>query len=390
MTRRSRRSGRLLFGNVALLLAASTVIAAAQGVDPALVEARRQKSNPAFSVLSYRHLDELFDTRPVLTGPATWTLPKSSLRLADEAPVEIRGRKTTLTAAMQDLRISAALVMKDGKIVREIHRNGGNESSRYAGYSMSKSWISMLYGIAQSQGKIGAVDAPVTQYLPELKGTAYDKVTLRHLLTMRAGTSWTEDYRAGSLLDKVRDGSTNAETMYYEDAATEMKSIAAPGTAFNYSTLDTELVGKILAAATGRTIAELMTETIWRPAGMETPGYWILQGPSGRQHEWYGAGFAATVRDFGRLGQLMLDDGKANGRQIVPKAWVDESTRSATGDNRYFYFWWGIAGIDGFAANGFGGQHIYVDRATRTVMVIMSYGGPDGAVDLFKSVVKLL
>lgn len=378
-----------LLGSIALALAGGPTAVAAQGLDPALLEARRQKSNPALSLLTYRHIDELFDTRAVPQGSKTWVLPKSNLTLADDAPVEIGGKATTLDAAMRDLRMNAILVMRDGKIIKEVHRNGGDERTRYIGYSMSKSWISMLFGIAQSQGKIGGVDDPVTKYLPELKGTAYDKVTLRNLLTMRAGTSWREDYSPGSALDKLRDASTNAETAYYEDIAKDLTSVAAPGSTFNYSTVETELVGKILAKVTGKSVSAYMAETIWRPAGMEAPGYWMLQGPSGRQHEWYGAGFAATMRDFARLGQLMLDDGRANGRQIVPKAWVDASTRSDS-DKRYFYFWWGVQGVDGFEANGFGSQHVYVDRKTRTVMVVVSYGGPPGSADLFRSVLKQL
>lgn len=388
MTEKSKILQVFLGAGAALVLTAGASAAAAQTLDPALVEVRRQKSNPSFSLLAYRHMDEMFDSRTVTPGAKTWKLAKSPLTLADDAPVDVRGKRTTFSQALSDLRINAVLVMKDGKIVKELHRNGGDPTDRYAGFSMSKSWISMLIGIAISQGKIGGVDDPVVKYLPELKGTAYDKVTLRHLLTMRAGTSWEENYAAGTFLDKVRDGSTNIETMFYEDAAKDMKSVAEPGSKFNYSTLETELAGVLLARATGKTVADYMTEVLWKPAGMEAPGYWMLQGPRGRQHEWYGAGFGATVRDFGRLGQLMLDGGKAGGRQIVPAAWVEESTRSKTGD-RYFYFWWPINGVDGFAANGVGSQHVYVDRATRTIMVIAAYGGPD-PTDLFKSVVKQL
>ena len=377
-------------GCLALPLMLSSVPALAQTLDPALIEARRQRTNDTFSLLTYRHLDELFDTKVVETGPDTWALPQSDLRLADDAPVQIQGDATTFAAALQSLRINAILIMRDGKVVKEVHRNGGNERSRYIGFSLSKSWISMLFGIVLERGKIGSIDDPVIRYLPQLKGTAYDKVTLRHLLTMRAGTSWVENYAPGSVLDGVRDGSTNTETMYYEDYASQLKVATEPGTKFNYSTLDTELAGLVLVAATGKSMAQLMTEELWRPAGMEAPGYWIMQGPRGRQHEWYGAGFTASLRDYARLGQIMLDGGKGNGRQIVPKAWVEQSTRTDLPEKNYFYFWWSIPGVDGFAANGVGGQRVYVDRESRTVVAIASYGGPATHVDLFKSIVKSL
>ncbi len=365
-----------------------TATASAQTLDPALVEARRQRSNLSVNLLTYRHLDELFDTAKVPAGSQVWDLPKSSLTLGDDAPVKIGDKQTTLVDAMQDLRVNAVLVLKDGKIVKELHRNGGHEASRYAGFSMAKSWTSVLFGIAQAEGHIGSVDTPVTQYLPELRGTVYDGVTLRNLLTMRAGNSWRE---GGESYDNTRDTSTNAETAYYEDSVKSLTKVAEPGSTFNYSTLDTELVGKVIAKATGKPIAQFMAETLWGPVGMEAPGYWIMQGPRGRQHEWYGAGFIATLRDYGRLGQMMLDGGKANGRQVVPQAWVEESTRPTIGDNNYYYFWWGVPqGLDGFAARGMGGQQVMVDRATRTVVVFTSYTAKRGLDDLFKSIVEQL
>lgn len=367
---------------------AVAIPASAQTLDPALIEARQQRSNPSLNLLTYRHLDELFDTAKVEPGSQTWQLPKSARTLSDDAPVRIGGRQTTLTAAMQDLRVNALLVLKDGQIVRELHRNGGRDDSRYAGFSMSKSIVSMLFGIAQARGQIGSVDTMVTQYLPELKGSAYDRVTLRNLLTMRAGTSWQE---RGETLITARDTATNLETAYYEDAAKTVTQVARPGSTFNYATLDTELVGKVIARVTGKSISQFMTETIWAPAGMEAAGRWIMQGPRGQQHEWYGAGFIATLRDYGRLGQMMLDGGRANGKQIVPSAWVEESTRPTIGDDNYYYFWWGVPdGMDGFAARGIGGQQILVDRPSRTVVVFTSYTAKPGLDDLFKSIVEQL
>ena len=132
----------------------------------------------------------------------------------------------------------------------------------------------------------------------------------------------------------------------------------------------------MLARATGRTLSEYLAERVWKPAGMEASAAWLLQGPSGRQHEWYAAGFTATLRDFGRLGQLMLDGGTAGNRVIVPRPWVDASTRPKAGDTNYFYQWWGVRDMDAFGARGTYGQRIYVDRPSRTVVVMTGYGPP--------------
>lgn len=365
-------------------------------VDPALLQARRAKSHPALNMLTYRHFDELFNSRQVDSGSSRWELGPSSLKLPDSVAFTAPdGVKVDLQTYLETSRVNAFLVLKDGKVVREIYRDGSHSSSRFIGFSMSKSIISMLVGIALKEGSISSIDDPLTRYLPELNGSAYAGVTLRQLLRMRSGTSWREDYAPGTALDKVRELSVNSEKEYYESYAKSLTRIASPGSVFNYSSLDTELMGCVLARVTGRNVADYMSEKLWKPAGMEAPGYWALQGPGGRQHEWYSAGFSARLRDFGRIGQLMLDRGEARGQQIVPASWVESSTRPEGGDRHYFYFWWGLPQMDGFAANGVQGQHILIDRPSRTVVVVLSFQDPaaryEGSAErMFRSIVAYL
>ena len=344
-------------------------------VDPDILEARRQKSYGGLTFLTYRHLDELFDARVVPAGPKPRPFQRSHLSLPDTVGfVDAKGERIELPQFMAAARVNAILVLKDGKLVREIYRNGGGPSSRYAAFSVSKSVLSILTGIALEDGAITSIDDLVTKYVPELRGTAYEGVTLRQLLRMRSGTSWTEDYAPGSELDLHRDLSVNAEKAFYEDYARKVTRRTEPGTVFNYSSLDSEILGTVLAKAVGRPLSEYLAERVWKPAGMEAPAAWVLQGPTGRQHEWYAAGFTATLRDFGRLGQLMLDGGMAGRRAIVPRTWVDASTRPENGDTGYFYQWWGVGDMDGFGARGTYGQRIYVDRPSRTVVVMTGYG----------------
>lgn len=385
---------RALAATLVVSAASAPMVARAAGPDAALIEARRQKSNPALNMLTYRHFDELFATRTVAAGGLSTPLPKSPLSLPDDRILRIGDASTSLDDFLAQERINALLVLKDGRVVREIYRNGGAADDRFIAFSMSKSVISMLFGIALADGSIGSIEDPVIKYLPDLRGTAYDSVTLKHLLTMRTGTSWNEDYAPGSELDRHRDLSQNTEQVYYEDYAAQVKSIAPPGSRFNYATLDTELLGSVLARATGRTIADFMTERLWKPAGMEASAYWAMQGPTGRQHEFYGAGLAATLRDFGRIGQMMLDEGAVDGRQVVPKSWAIQSTGSAVPGSTYFYQWWAIPGMNAFAARGVYGQSIMIDRPSRTVMVILSYrdgaGGGRNATPFFKAVIAQL
>lgn len=396
------RRCRSLHARAAWLLALALVgaipvaaLASADGdPDPALVEARRQKSNPSLNMLTYRHFDELFPSRAVRAGGTTRQLPQSNLTLADDTQLRIGGRDIRLADYLASARANAMLVLKDGRLVREIHRNGGNPESRYIAFSMSKSMISILFGIAIADRRIGSIDDQVVSYLPELRGSAYEGVRLRDLLTMRSGTSWAENYAPGSALDQHRDLSQNTQHAFYEDFARKVTRVARPGAKFNYSTLDTELLGTILTRATGRSVADFMSERMWKPAGMEASGYWVMQGPTGRQHEFYGAGFAARVRDYARVGQLMLDQGVVGRRQVVPRDWAVVSTSTREGDGQYFYQWWGIEGVDGFSARGVYGQNILVDRASRTVMVLLSYGaqadGHDSTDEFFREVVRKL
>jgi CubicO group peptidase (beta-lactamase class C family) len=159
-----------------------------------------------------------------------------------------------------------------------------------------------------------------------------------------------------------------------------------PGERFSYSTLETVVLGLVLSNATGMTISDYMSKRLWKPAGMEADGYWIMVGPDGAQREFNGAGFNARLRDFARIGLMMLEGGRANGKQVVPAAWVKEATQyegSTKDQPGYQYQWWMIAGSDtAYMALGLLGQYIFVDPATDTVIVKLSHHPPgnDSAV----------
>jgi CubicO group peptidase (beta-lactamase class C family) len=354
----------------ALTFGLMALASAAAAADPTLVEARRNKSDPNLAMLTYQHLDDLFDTQTVKAGARPSRLSRSATSL-DAFTYTFEDKTYQWSDFFERTRANAVLVLKDGKVVSEVYRNGSDASTRFIVYSMSKSVVSMLTGIAIADGLIGLDDA-VTTHIPELKGSSYDGVTIRHLLEMRSGVKWSEAYAPGSELDKVRDASLNQATAYYEDYAFKAERAADPGAKFNYSTLETGVLGWALERAIKRPVPEYMSEKLWKPAGMESDGYWVLEGPEGKQRPWFGAGFNATLRDFGRLGQLMLDGGKANGRQIIPAAWVKESSTDSD-KSGYMYLWWPLRGGEGFSARGTYGQAMYVQPASRTVMVVMSY-----------------
>jgi CubicO group peptidase (beta-lactamase class C family) len=369
----SVRGKRVL--TAAAILSLAAILGPATGAEPrgpdaALVAARIHKSDPSINFLTYQHSDQLFNTRPVAPGKATWTLSMSKKQIGPDFTFDVDGKKTTLVDFLSGARVNALLVLKNGEIVSEIYRNGSAPATRFIAMSMSKSFISALYGIAVAEGHIKSIDDPVTAYLPELKGTVYEKATIKNLLMMRSGVAWNEGANG---LEQQRVRSLDEEKIYYEDYAFEAKSDVAPGTKFNYSSLDSNVLGWLLSRAIKRNVADYMAEKLWVPAGMEFPAYWMMQGPTGKQREFYAAGFNATLRDYGRFGQLMLMNGAVNGKQIVPRAWVDESTNRGTPPKPYMYQWWGGSAATDYRASGYRGQTIHVDPSTNTVIVAMSY-----------------
>jgi CubicO group peptidase (beta-lactamase class C family) len=148
---------------------------------------------------------------------------------------------------------------------------------------------------------------------------------------------------------------------------------------WQYKTLDTAVLGWLLERVTGNTLAAYTAQRVWEPLGAEADGFYIMDGPPGTGREFSGAGFNATLRDFARLGQMVLDGGRANGRQIVSAEWLRESTRPtdpSAPDQGYGYQWWTVSGTQAFQAIGLQGQFIYIDPPTRTIVVKLSYFPP--------------
>lgn len=361
-----------------------SVLAQAQPVDwtsPTLIDARANMMYPGLNYLTFQHFDQMFSTRTVVAGHQAWQLPYSPRTLT--GPFEFEGQEYGLEEFLEHTRTNALLVIKDGAIVHEQYRNGMTPASRHTVFSMSKSIIATLIGIAREEGAIGSLDDQVTDYLPAMAGTGYDGVTLEDVLRMRSGVNWEERYEFGSdtQLTEVHDNALVAYRYRWCDYAERSEPQNEPGERFNYSTLDTSILGCVLAKATGTTVANYMAEKLWLPAGMEFPGYWLMDGPEPVGDEFYGAGFNASLRDLGRFGLMMLNNGVANGRQVVPADWVHTSTVPDAGYEPtepgspfgYQYQWWTLADSNAYTAIGLFNQFIYVDPDTNVVIVKLSY-----------------
>lgn len=373
------RSARLrgcgvLLGGVALL-----PLAGAAPPDEALQQARRQFSNPQINAVTFRNTADFF---PVGLVAGDTPAPLAT-RLRALCPlVRLGDEEVDFDTALRRTRTNALLVLHNGEIIAERYFNGATPDSRFIGWSMSKSVVSILTGIALARGELTSLDDPIERHLPEVAGTPFAGVTLLQLLQMRDGTDYREMPGGGPPhVEILRErAAVRNEQRFTDFRILGLQRQTEPGSTFNYSTLSTGLLGRVLEQATGQSLARFTEEVLWRPAGMEFPAAWLLDGelPEGRAIA--GGGFNAALRDFGRLGLMMLNQGRANGHQVVPADWVERSTRSSADTvviaeemRGYALHWWTLAGTPIFEAIGIHGQFLSIDPATRTVIVKLSH-----------------
>jgi len=265
---------------------------------------------------------------------------------------------------------AALLVLHDGKLRLERYGLGFDAGGRWTSFSVAKSFTSTLVGAALKDGLIKSMDDKVSDYLADMKGSAYDDVSIRQLLTMTSGVRWNEDY-ADPNSDVARFNNHKPEAGV-DSLVSYMRKLpreVPAGTRWHYSTGETNLVGLLLGAAIKRPLASYLSEKVWVPAGMEQKATWLLSR-SGKEIS--GCCLQASPRDYARFGQFVLDGAKVGGRSIVPDGWLADATGTRTGIDRpgrgYGYQWWTYD--DGtFAARGIFGQGIFIDPKRRVVIV---------------------
>ncbi len=341
----------------------------------ATIAMRWQWLNPEINSFTFRETKDVFEYRDVQRAGEVWELPRGEgLALPDD-----------YEAFAESSFTNAMLVLKDGQVVFEDYRNRMTPEIRHIGFSMTKTITAMLVGIALEKGEIASLDDPAMQYVPALAGTGYDGVTIRQILQMRSGVDYEERYDFGenpSFAGRLHGEAIVNNRMRFAEGALETTRANDPGSSFNYSTLDTMVLGWVLEEATGLKLEQQLQDRLWVPLGAEEDAFILADGPPGVGRGLNGMGFNATLRDFGRLGQLMLDDGLRGETRILPEGWVAQMTEMVpipSGDNArrrqaYGYQTWKIDEEPGsFSAVGLAGQFIYVHPQSGTVIVKLSY-----------------
>jgi CubicO group peptidase (beta-lactamase class C family) len=327
---------------------------------------------PAEQAVGYRNIENIFPTRTASRGLTVSVLPH------DAKPFDVSyasGDQMLDTAAyMKATNVSGLIVIQHGHILLERYGLGRTEKDRWTSFSVGKSVTSTLIGAAIKDGYIKGLGSQIVTYLPELKGTAYDGVTIGDLITMRSGVKWNEDYAdPKSDIGQFSKGTKRADGMDPIEAyMARLPRAHQPGTVFHYDTGETNLAGLIVARATKKHLADYLSQKIWTKIGAEQNAVWMLDKGG---EEMGGCCLSMTLRDYARFGLFFMHGGVANGEQILPAGWVKAATAShaktGEGDLGYGYFWW-IHPNGTYEAEGIFGQSIFLDPKNDVVIVTNS------------------
>ncbi len=341
---------------------------------------------------AFGHLDELPQVK-AHTMPPSSTPHAFAQGPALAIPAEDGKSAFDVDALMKGQRSVGTLVILDGKIRLEKYGMGYDENSRWTSFSVAKSFTSTLLGAAIKDGSIKSIDEPVTDIIPEFKGTAYDGVTIKHVLTMTSGVKWNEDYAdpnsdVGQFNHVKPVGNEEAVVTYLK----ALPRAAAPGTRWHYNTAETGLIGVLVMRATHKPLAQYLTEKIWGNY-MSLPGFWVLD-TSGR--EIGGCCISSSLSDYARMGQFMMDGAKVNGQSILPDGWIEAATHKQQAipeAGRGYGFQWWTYDDGSYSAMGHFGQSIFVDP-NRKIVVAMTADYPSNIdhgehaqrIDFFRAV----
>jgi len=375
--------GRVLVVAIAVLMATAVVGAAAGQDDPSATvqEYRLHMFDDPIRSLANRTIELMFHTARVETGASASALPEAITAL--DFTYEFGGTTHPALDVLEDTHTDAMLILKHGRIVFERYLNRSDAGTHFNSYSMAKSINSVLVGLAIADRRIHSVDDRILEYVPELKGSGYDGATIKDLLEMRSGVDWDDNFFAADTAShKAHVASWVEEVARYTDAADATRRVHQPGSVYNYNTMDAGVIGLVVEKAVGKPISRYLSERLWQPGGMQAYGFYVIDGPPGVGREFSGGGFNAVLRDYGRLGLLMQNQGRLNGHRILSPDYVAESTQASTTNDAetavrglgYAYFWWTVLGSRAYTALGGEGQFIYVDPGTKTVIVKMSHG----------------
>lgn len=325
-------------------------------------------------VNNFRSFDSVWPVAVMEASTNKFFYPKNVPITLPES-FEFNGNSYESLKFLKDSWTTGFLVIQNDSIVFEDYYLGNTESTRNISWSMAKSFISALMGIAIEEGHIKNINQNVEEYVPELMGSAYEGVRIKDVLQMSTGVKFNEDY--GDFYSDINRWGRGFAMGNSQDAfAGTLEREVEPGTINHYVSINTHVLGMILTKATGSTITDYMREKLYNPLGMEYNGYWLLDG---KNMEMALGGLNLTLRDYAKIGSLFLNNGLMNGKQIIQEEWVQASVIpdgphvQPGSEFGYGYQWWiPKSDVGEFMALGVYNQNIYINPETNTVIVKLS------------------
>ncbi len=330
---------------------------------------------PKQTLVNFRSIDHIFTTHMIRHGASIRPLRRAAVQI-DPVVTQSDGLPAVSVEQLMDAeRITGVVAVKDGEIILERYALGRGPEDRWISMSVAKSVTSTLIGAAVKDGLIESIDDPVVRYIPELKGTAFNGVTIRHLMTMSSGVRWKEDYidlRSDVALaggEEMVDGVPPLVAY-----AARLDREAPPGTRRKYQTIDADIAGIVLSRALkGRSLADYISEKIWQPFGMEADANWIVDKAG---IERGGCCLSITLRDYARFGMFMDEGGRAGGVDVLPEDWIQQAwTPQPAEPNKYtvgYGYYWQIRQDGGYEAVGAYGQSVTVYPNEHLVIAVNS------------------
>lgn len=327
---------------------------------------------------NFRTTNQMITFKEVKASKAPHSFPTNTTVAPLPARFTYAGQTMEVPTYLDSSYTTGFLVLQNDTIVHEEYLRGHTAATPQIIWSVSKSFLSALFGIAIGEGDIKSIEQTVDEYCPELKGSGYEGVRIKDVLQMSSGVAFNEDY-ADFWSDINRWGRGFAWGASQDAFATSLVREKQPGTYNHYVSINTHVLGMILVKATGEGITEYAQEKLWEPLGMEHDSYWLSDD--------YGmemalGGLNTTVRNCAKLGSLFEHKGNWRGKQVVPADWVAASVTpdaphvqpgeraNSAHSLGYGYQWWVPAGDQGeFLAVGVYNQFIYVNPTTHTIIV---------------------
>jgi CubicO group peptidase (beta-lactamase class C family) len=344
-----------------------------------------------FSRWAFHHVRELVPSAEIENDPGDvheWQIDRVEI---GDIPIEIDGvRPLSFDEFLVDTSTDGIVVARGGRIVFERYANGMTETTPHILMSVSKSLLGLVAGVLVTSGELEP-DRKVTDLVPEAGGTAYKGATIRHLLDMRAGVAFDEDYLATSGAIVAYRKATNWIPLDPGEAPSDLRSFytamterdGSHGGRFHYVSPNTDLLGWVIERATGRRYADLISELIWRPMGAARSAYITVDRLGAPRSA---GGICATLRDLALVGQLIANGGTRGGKQVLPRAWLDDIAASgdpqawSAGDfaaylpGARYRSKWSVDDSDGPLLFGLGihGQYLFVDAERQLVIAKVS------------------